>query len=107
MGAFRLGNSIRAIAEALDLPIRSVYRWVSRFVAKGHNDRVTGSGRPSKTSKRAERRLDRLVKEDRFSASHQLLAAFKGHFHRVISYVRIFTFFERQCITRLPCMKNR
>ena len=78
LGAFRLGNAIKEIAEALNLPIRTVYRWCRRFEAQGNCDRAQGSGRPRRTSRRADRRLLRIVERARFSTSQQLLAARKS-----------------------------
>ena len=74
LGAFRLGNSVKNIAEVLNLPIRSIYRWCRRFQEKGHCDRTQGSGRPRRTSRRADLRLRRIVQRARFLSSSQLLA---------------------------------
>ena len=67
LGAFRLGNAIKEIAEALNLPIRTIYRWCRRLEAQG-------SGRLRRTSRRADRLL-RIVERARFSTSQQLLLA--------------------------------
>ena len=74
LGAFRLGNSVKEIAEALNLPIRSIYRWARRFQEQGNCDRTQGSGRPRRTSRRADLRLRRIVQRARFLTSQQLLA---------------------------------
>lgn len=77
VGAFRLGNAIKEIAEVLNLPTRSIYRWCGRFEAEGNCDRAPGSGRPRRTSRRADRCLLRIVERARFSTSQQLLAAWR------------------------------
>ena len=75
VGAYRLGSPIKVIAGVLDLPLRAVYRWIRRFEAKGHCDRTKGSGGLRRTSKRADRYLDDIVKENRFASSPQLLTS--------------------------------
>ena len=61
------------ISLCLHVPIATLYRWFSRFRAERRVERHRGSGRPLATSQRADRRLVRLARLNRFAPSSALL----------------------------------
>ena len=73
IGMWEVGLSRNAIADFLGVPRATVGFWVRKFRKYGSLDRLSVSGRPRSTSARADRRLIRLCKSNRFSTSTELL----------------------------------
>ena len=61
------------VSLRLNVPVATVYRWFHRFRAEGRVERHQGSGRPLATTQRADRRLLRLARRNRFAPSSALL----------------------------------
>lgn len=61
------------VSLRLNVPVATVYRWFHRFRAEGRIERPQGSGRPLATTQRADRRLLRLARRNRFAPSSALL----------------------------------
>ena len=73
IGMMEGGLSVNEVSHRLHVPTRTLWRWRARFVAEGEVERLPGSGRPSRTSHRSDRRLVRLSRRDPFASSSQLL----------------------------------
>lgn len=73
IGMMEAGLAAREISSRLLVPTATLYRWFSRFRAEGEVERHPGSGRPPATSHRADRRIIRLARMNRFSSSTTLL----------------------------------
>ena len=67
-----VGLSRNAITDFLGVPRATVGFWVRKFRKYGCLDRLSVSGRPRATSSRADRRLIRLCKSNRFATSSEL-----------------------------------
>lgn len=65
---------VSRICERLNVPQATVYRWIKRFSKDGEVERYSGTGRRPSTSERADRRLVRLAKNNRFASSSQLMS---------------------------------
>jgi transposase len=79
------GLKARKIAELLMIHHSSVYRFLKRFKVSGSLERASTSGRPKKTDDRVDRRLFRLVKENRRKSIKEICALFKEENHVEIS----------------------
>ena len=73
IGMWEAGLSRVAISRLLKVPRSTVGFWVKKFRRHGHLDRMSVEGRPRATSRRADRRLKRLCRTNRFSTSSEFL----------------------------------
>ena len=73
IGMMEGGLSVSEISFRLHVPVRTLYRWITRFRNEGEVERMEGTGRPSQTSRRSDRRLVRLSRRNPFASSSQLL----------------------------------
>ena len=73
VGMMEAGMPSFEVSLCLNVPVATVYRWFHRFRAEGRIERHQGSGRPVATTQRADRRLLRLARRNRFAPSSALL----------------------------------
>ena len=74
IGMMEGGLSVNEDSHRLHVPTCTLWRRRARFLAEGEVERLPGSGRPSRTSHRSDRRLVRLSRRDPFASSTQLLS---------------------------------
>ena len=73
VGMSLAGKSARVISRVLHVPKSTVIFWLSKFQASNDVEDDARSGRPKASSSRADRRLIRLCKANRFASSSMLL----------------------------------
>ena len=72
VGMHLAGKKSPWISERLEVPARTVRRWIKRYGDSGDVQRVGGSGRPKRWSDQDNRRLVRTAKANRTSTSSRL-----------------------------------
>ena len=103
IGMMEGGLSVNEDSHRLHVPTCTLWRWRARFLAEGEVERLPGSGRPSRTSHRSDRRLVRLSRRDPFASSTQLLSdwAERVSSRTVQQRLRRAALFSRRPLTRM------
>jgi transposase len=73
IGAYIMCGNYSAVANKLQLPKTTVFRWIKRYEQTKSVARNPGSGRPKKTSVRSDRVLYRLARANGFATCNDLL----------------------------------
>ncbi len=73
VGAYLVCHNAHLVSRILNLPRRTVRRWITRYEQSKSVVRKSGSGRPRKTSARTNRILFRLARMHGFATSGELL----------------------------------
>ena len=96
------GLAVNEVAIQLHVPPRTLWRWRARFQTHGEVERLPGSGRPSRTSQRSDRRLVRLSRQNPFASSRQLLVDWEEpvSWRTVCRRLRRAGLFSRRPLTR-------
>lgn len=79
VGMMEAGLTVNEISTRLSVPVKTLYRWRTRFGQEGQVERHRGSGRPHLTSARSNRRLIRLSRRNPYHSSTQLLTCWGEH----------------------------
>lgn len=104
VGMLLSGHGSITISNELHVPERTIRRWLGRFRAVGNVQRIVGSGRPRKTTARADRQLVRWAKSlaCRFRTSNNLLRIWRERVGKDTVRRRLF---NRGVFSRKPAKK--
>jgi transposase len=106
IGMFIAGHGSVWIGDQLAVPDRTIRRWIGRFRERGNVERVPGSGRPRKTTARADRQLVRWARSLalRKRSSSSLLGLWR---ERVSKFTVLRRISERGVLSRIAAKKIR
>lgn len=104
IGMFLSGHGSVWIGRQLQVPDRTIRRWINRFRDVGNVERIVGSGPPKKTTARADRQLVRWARSFayRYRSSNSLLRMWR---ERVGKDTVIRRLFDRGVFSRRPAKK--
>jgi transposase len=100
-GAYEVCHNKRQVARALGMPLSTVAFWIKRFERTGSAASKPRSGRPRKTSVRADRILFRLARANGFATSGELLRHWQ---ERVSACTVLRRLHERHLRQYRPCL---
>lgn len=67
IGMLRCGKKAKDVARSVGVSLAMVYKWWNRWLQEGDLRRRRGSGRPRKTTRRADAKLVLACKRERFA----------------------------------------